>query len=82
MPQNKETRRMDTEGISYDWAVPQSWWDETHKCTGLNPAGHIVWRYAQNDGMWGRPYAIDMLGWIIIRLVTMKQRETERGCLL
>ena len=53
---------------SYDWALPQSYWNEVHSKTGLNPAGEVVWRY--DGSLFGYPYAITLLGWIILKLMS------------
>ena len=52
--------------VTYDWALPQSYWNEVHRQTGLNPAGEIVWRY--DNSTFGYPYSITLLGWIILQL--------------
>jgi len=51
---------------SYDWSLPQSYWVEVYDKTGFNPAGEIVWRY--DNSMFGYPYSITLLGWIILQL--------------
>ena len=68
MAANQETQRMDEAGICYDWAMPQEWFNDVLETTNLNPAGHVVWLYDKRAGIFGRPYAIDMLGWIIRRV--------------
>ena len=51
---------------TFDWAIPQSIYDENYEVSGHNPNGHIVWSYENNH--WGEPYSLTMLGWIILRL--------------
>uniref|UniRef100_A0A6M3L133 Uncharacterized protein n=1 Tax=viral metagenome TaxID=1070528 RepID=A0A6M3L133_9ZZZZ len=57
----------------YDFALPQSWFEEVMATTGCKPLGHIVWCY--DGSMFGYPYAMDMYGWWVLRLYTIAQRS-------
>ena len=66
---------------TYDWAMPQDWFDEVLIVTKINPSGHIVWCY--DNSLCGFPYAIDMLGYIILNTFNlhekrMKDQESKR----
>ena len=52
--------------VNYDWSLPQSYWVKVYDKTGLNAGGEIVWRY--DNSLFGYPYAITLLGWIILQL--------------
>ncbi|NQS88502.1 hypothetical protein HQ584_01750 [Patescibacteria group bacterium] len=54
---------------NYDWAIPQSYWNEVYEKTGLNPAGEIVWRY--DNSLFGMPFSISLMGWIILRIMSI-----------
>lgn len=45
---------------SFDYALPQDWFDAMLRITGVSPAGHIVWCYDQS--IMGHPQAIDAIG--------------------
>jgi len=39
------------EKITFDWALPQTFYDAVTSITGLNPSQHIVWAYPK--GLFG-----------------------------
>ena len=51
---------------TYVFAVPQGWANEVRAKTGVYPPGHVVWCYDEFR-MGGRPFAIDMLGWMCLK---------------
>ncbi len=51
---------------TYDITIPQPWANEVRDQTGIYPPGHIVWVYDGN--IFGRPYAVDLLGWMILNM--------------
>lgn len=46
---------------TFDYALPQEWFDNALRVTGINPAGHIVWCY-DDAKMFGAPMPIDEIG--------------------
>jgi len=52
--------RLNKKGV-FDYAMPQSWFNDVIEATGANPAGHIVWFYPEDSGM-GRPEPITEMG--------------------
>jgi hypothetical protein len=56
------------ENSSYDWGLPQEWYNEVLYTTGQNPAGHIVWLYDSSSGIFGRPYSITLKGYQLMRI--------------
>ena len=73
----------DLEGVAYDFAVPQPWFDEVCEMAGMRPDG-VVWLYDRlgklgpPSGTFGRPYAITMNGWWALRMYDMGL-EVQRG---
>ena len=55
-------------GAVYDWAIPQSIYNQMANISGCNPAGHIVWLYDEQAKNFGRPFSITQLGWIILQM--------------
>ena len=45
---------------SFDYSLPQDWFDAVLKLTGESPSGHIVWCY--DESIFGHPQAIDVIG--------------------
>ena len=45
---------------SFDYSLPQDWFDAVLKLTGESPSGHIVWSY--DWSIMGHPQAIDATG--------------------
>lgn len=74
-PQSLEDQRL--KGKTFDWAMPQDWFDYALRLTSLSPLGHIVWLYDKQAGYCGRPYALDQLGWIILRLLNLKETKCQ-----
>lgn len=58
---------------SYDTALPISWVDYVIETTGINPVGHFVWYYPPDNSIFGCPLAITLKGWIINRLLEIKE---------
>ena len=56
---------------TYDFAIPQSIFNEYLEVSNQNPSGHIVWLYDEQSRC-GRPYSLTMTGWIILRLHQIK----------
>ena len=44
---------LEARGGTYDYSLPQSWWDAFHEVMGQAPLG-FVWAYEKED-IWGRP---------------------------
>lgn len=74
-PQRLEDQRL--KGKTFDWAMPQSWFDYALDLTRINPLGHIVWLYDKQVGCYGRPCALDQLGWIILNLIKLKETKCQ-----
>lgn len=49
------------QGISFDVALPQTFWDEIYQKTGQNPFGLVVWAYLPGDAF-GQPVAVHAEG--------------------
>lgn len=62
-------------GESYDWAMPIDWLRELYRETGLWPSGSVVWLYYKQGGLCGRPFAVDMYGWIALRLAGLNRND-------
>lgn len=43
-------------GGTFDYALPQSWWDAFHETMGKPPLG-FVWAYAEHE-IWGHPMPV------------------------
>ena len=54
---------------TYDWAIPQLWFNFALKVSNNNPSGHVVWLYDEQARIGGRPFGLTLLGWMIIRMV-------------
>lgn len=50
------------EGVTFDTALPQDWWDYVRNKTGRSPSGHFVWAYDPPYRTMGRPCAITTEG--------------------
>ena len=50
-------------GGSYDWALPQSWWDECYS-RGFRMNGQVVWLYSEKyeSGIFGTPFPVTSYG--------------------
>jgi len=50
-------------GGSFDWAIPQYWWDECHE-RGLRMNGQVVWLYSDllNSSNFGTPFPVTLYG--------------------
>lgn len=67
--------RLGLSDASFDWGLPQEWWQEMLDITEQNPAGHIVWLYDEQASVFGRPYPITLLGWQLMRIFEMAQQS-------
>jgi hypothetical protein len=56
---------------SFDYALPQYWVDHVMATTGLFPNG-VVWLYDEKAPAFGRPYAVSMYGWWVLKLYEIK----------
>ncbi len=57
------------EGVeSFDWAMPQDWFELAVGVSGDNPSGHVVWSY-DGGSMFGQPVGIDPNGDRIVRMM-------------
>lgn len=63
------------DGETYDYAIPQQWCNAVFDETGIYPAGHVVWLYGAGSRTFGRPFAVDMLGWIALKIFTLTDRN-------
>lgn len=62
---------------SYDTSLPQAWFDNCLKITGLSPHSNIVWCYDKPSTIFGRPISINHIGdWILARLDLLEGRLT------
>lgn len=59
------------EDASYDYALPQSWFNDVSDVTKQNPSGHIVWLYDDLAPSFGRPFAVTLKGWILLRIAAI-----------
>lgn len=60
---NRETvaeacARLIPDGISFDFALPQDWYDDFSATVGIFPSGLFVWIYDRPGGLFGRPYPL------------------------
>ena len=53
---------------TYDFSMPQEWFNRASDISNNNPSGHVVWAYDSISPLFGRPYPTTLLGWIIVRL--------------
>jgi len=70
------TRRLrldEKEGFSYDFALPQPWWNDFFDKVGRPPWG-IVWAYDKKSSIFGEPYALNMYAWIMLGIYNYKNR--------
>ena len=54
---------------SFDYAMPQDWFEKCYSATGENPSGHIVWFYPNKSLCYllmGVPVAVTSWGDIIL----------------
>ena len=71
-------------GVQYDTALPIDWIDEVMEKTGMYPAG-VVWLYDDNGilgtkcAIFGRPYAVTMFGYWVLKLYYNTLRREVRG---
>jgi hypothetical protein len=56
---------LDAAGVSYDGALPQSFFDALMRASGKNPIGHIVYAYTDQN-RFGVPVAVDVDGAFIL----------------
>jgi hypothetical protein len=56
---DKRTKALDERG-SFDWAVPQEWFDNVHMILGdeFRVNGNVVWFYPPDQGLLSYPVAI------------------------
>jgi hypothetical protein len=47
---------------TYDWAMPQEWFNQASEISGHNPSGHVVWLYDRQSRIFGRPFGLTDLG--------------------
>ena len=71
-PSNQQKADKALGDATYDWALPQSWWDYAHALTLNNPAGEIVWLYKKGS-CFGQPYALSLLGHIMLQIIALKE---------
>jgi hypothetical protein len=57
---------------TYDYAVPQPWFDDVIDRTGVNPCGCFVWLYDGKYKTFGRPYPINVRGWVICKMLNIE----------
>ena len=60
------------EDAKFDYALPQPWCDEVKEITGIYPVDHFIWLYDEKAPMFGRPYPLDMTGWVICVMMGIK----------
>ena len=48
-------------GATWDYALPQSWFDDFMDRTGINPASYFVWLYREGSAI-GEPFPISPVG--------------------
>jgi hypothetical protein len=60
-------RTLESLGGSYDWAIPQSWWDECYE-RGFRMNGQVVWLYSEEykSAVFGRPFPVTLYGMIAL----------------
>jgi len=56
----------------FDWAIPQEIFKQMLQKTHLNPNGHVVWLYDEKARIFGRPFGITLLGWVILGICGMR----------
>ena len=62
---------------TFDYAVPQQWWDDVYKKTGMGVSG-VVWLYDDEAPIFGRPYSVTLYGWMVLRMYDIANSMRER----
>jgi hypothetical protein len=62
---------LEEKGETFDYAYPVDWAVDVIQKTGMNVHG-IVWLYDEQASIFGRPYAVTLYGWIVLRLYNLK----------
>jgi len=57
------------EDKSFDYSLPQDWCYAVRDITGIYPAFDFVWLYDEKAPMFGRPYPLNIAGWVIMALL-------------
>lgn len=60
-------KHLEEKGATFDYAYPVEWARVVEEKTGLWPHG-IVWLYDEVSPYFGRPYAVTLYGWIVLKM--------------
>jgi hypothetical protein len=63
----EKTKEIGLEEFTFDFAIPQSFWQEFYDIMGFEPFG-IVWLYDKYSRLFGRPFPVTLESYINLKL--------------
>lgn len=57
---------------AHDYALPHPWCEDVLEKTGHWPPDVMIWLYDEKAPIFGRPYPLNILGWVILRMINVK----------